>query len=229
MYVFDLNYLPQVGCSHWHLGTLKAIASGWSSFRCLFDHSNEFPDLGWLTEGLSGGRSVVSREAAFRNFCIYACRGGTLMNFGGIFTDSAQNTPDLQPTTPFLKWQLKTVPTLPTWIRGRAVLLGDAAHGTLPTLGQGAAMAIEDAATLGCLFPLGTTREDVPASFEAHQILRKARGEYVNAPSLAQAGVPEKRGTYARSREMQAAITEHDAVKVAQEYYDADFGSEVIA
>ena len=35
-----------------------------------------------------------------------------------------------------------------TWHRGRAVLLGDAAHPTTPNLGQGACMAIESAAVL---------------------------------------------------------------------------------
>jgi 2-polyprenyl-6-methoxyphenol hydroxylase-like FAD-dependent oxidoreductase len=35
------------------------------------------------------------------------------------------------------------------WYRGRVVLLGDAAHATSPHVGQGAAMAIEDAVVLG--------------------------------------------------------------------------------
>ena len=37
---------------------------------------------------------------------------------------------------------------LPRWVRGRATVLGDAAHPMLPWLGQGAAMAIEDAVVL---------------------------------------------------------------------------------
>lgn len=37
---------------------------------------------------------------------------------------------------------------LPTWVRGRVVLLGDAAHAMTPNMGQGAAMAIEDAYVL---------------------------------------------------------------------------------
>ncbi|KAJ7212863.1 hypothetical protein B0H12DRAFT_1156197 [Mycena haematopus] len=123
-----------------------------------------------------------------------------------------------------MKWQLKVTPILPTWIRGRTALLGDAAHATLPLLGQGLAMGVEDAATLGCLFPLGTTKEDVPARLEAYQALRKERADYVNTESVAQASLPEKRGTYVKSREMQALVIEHDAVKVAQEYYAAHFG-----
>jgi 2-heptyl-3-hydroxy-4(1H)-quinolone synthase len=36
----------------------------------------------------------------------------------------------------------------PLWGQGRTVLIGDAAHAMTPNLGQGAAMAIEDAAVL---------------------------------------------------------------------------------
>jgi 2-polyprenyl-6-methoxyphenol hydroxylase-like FAD-dependent oxidoreductase len=105
---------------------------------------------------------------------------------------------DLPAASPILKWQIKVAPLLPTWIRGRTALLGDSAHATLPLLGQGLALAVEEAATLGCLLPRGTTRDEVPARLEAYQQLRKERGEYVNTESAAQAAVPEKRGTYLR-------------------------------
>jgi salicylate hydroxylase len=148
---------------------------------------------------------------------------------------------DLSPATPILKWQLRALPDLPTWISGRVALLGDAAHATLPLLGQGAAMAIEEAGALGCLLPLGTTTEDVPARLEAYQTLRKERGEFVRAESILQAEVPAKRGSFLRcecstcgfskpllmlwpAREMQASLIEHDTIKITQEYYDAHFG-----
>ncbi|MDE0244290.1 MAG: FAD-dependent monooxygenase, partial [Gammaproteobacteria bacterium] len=46
------------------------------------------------------------------------------------------------------KWGLFSRRPLPRWVKGRATVLGDAAHPMLPWLGQGAAMAIEDAVIL---------------------------------------------------------------------------------
>ncbi|KAH7385237.1 FAD binding domain-containing protein [Phaeosphaeria sp. MPI-PUGE-AT-0046c] len=49
-------------------------------------------------------------------------------------------------------WQLRDIDPLKTWYRGRVILIGDAAHAMLPTQGQGASQAIEDAEALGALF-----------------------------------------------------------------------------
>jgi salicylate hydroxylase len=49
-------------------------------------------------------------------------------------------------------WQLRDIDPLPTWFRGRLILIGDAAHAMLPTQGQGASQAIEDAEALGAFF-----------------------------------------------------------------------------
>ncbi|KAL6234561.1 hypothetical protein BDW75DRAFT_231034 [Aspergillus navahoensis] len=49
-------------------------------------------------------------------------------------------------------WQLRDIDPLHTWYRGRVLLIGDAAHVMLPTQGQGASQAIEDAEALGAFF-----------------------------------------------------------------------------
>jgi salicylate hydroxylase len=49
-------------------------------------------------------------------------------------------------------WQLRDLDPLETWTRGRVILIGDAAHAMLPTQGQGASQAIEDAEALGSYF-----------------------------------------------------------------------------
>jgi salicylate hydroxylase len=46
------------------------------------------------------------------------------------------------------KWALYDRDPIPQWTRGRAAVLGDAAHPMLPYLGQGACQAIEDGAVL---------------------------------------------------------------------------------
>lgn len=49
-------------------------------------------------------------------------------------------------------WQLRDLPPLKTWTKGRVILIGDAAHAMLPTQGQGASQAVEDAESLGAMF-----------------------------------------------------------------------------
>jgi len=49
-------------------------------------------------------------------------------------------------------WQLRDIDPLPTWYKGRVILIGDAAHAMLPTQGQGASQTVEDAEALGAFF-----------------------------------------------------------------------------
>jgi salicylate hydroxylase len=66
------------------------------------------------------------------------------------FTNATSELVDLleKATTAFTTWPARYVFPMPTWTTGSVLLLGDAAHGTLPFMAQGAAMALEDAACL---------------------------------------------------------------------------------
>jgi 2-polyprenyl-6-methoxyphenol hydroxylase-like FAD-dependent oxidoreductase len=70
------------------------------------------------------------------------------------------------------------VATLPTWSRGRTLLIGDAAHATSPHAGQGASLALEDAMRLGGLMRQGN---ELSATFEAFESERRPRAESVVA------------------------------------------------
>ena len=49
-------------------------------------------------------------------------------------------------------WTTYDVPRVPNWHRGRMIVIGDAAHATAPSSGQGASLALEDAVLLArCL------------------------------------------------------------------------------
>ena len=58
------------------------------------------------------------------------------------------------------------------WSRGAVVLLGDAAHPTLPFLAQGAVMALEDAWVLADALAVYDSRDQ---AFAAYQAKRKPR------------------------------------------------------
>ncbi len=58
----------------------------------------------------------------------------------------------------------------------RVTLLGDAAHLTTPNLGQGACLAIEDAAVLARCLAVG---EDAPKMLRQYESLRHARATFI--------------------------------------------------
>lgn len=91
---------------------------------------------------------------------------------------------------PIQKWRLQNSRSIPTWRRGGGlVLLGDAAHATLPYLAQGAALAVEDAECLSLLISRLTSREQLPDVLEMYESLRKPRAEEVVKASTEMRGV----------------------------------------
>ncbi|KAJ7265102.1 FAD/NAD(P)-binding domain-containing protein [Mycena rebaudengoi] len=227
--------------------------SGICAFRWMLDASKlDSPEFDWVqSEGISGPRLITrdSSTGSLKFIVMYPCFNRALINVGMIheykgelgehlisrkatraemleeFSDlipKFRSFIELAPETLSI-WELRALPKLTTWTKGRVLLLGDSAHATFPTLGQGAGMAIEEAATIACLLPSGTTREQVPSRLEGHQILRKERGEFVGQGSAEQVLIPKKRGLYFRSHEMQDYLLGHDAIGVAQEYFEKNF------
>ncbi|MBB5084723.1 FAD-dependent oxidoreductase [Nonomuraea endophytica] len=73
---------------------------------------------------------------------------------------------------------LEDIPTVRTWHRGRVVLVGDAAHPTSPSSGQGASQAIESS------LELARALRDVPTvagAFAAYESVRRDRVERIIA------------------------------------------------
>lgn len=68
------------------------------------------------------------------------------------------------------------VPKLSHWYKGRICLIGDAAHGISPHIGQGASLALEDTVVIAELLKL---HEDYRTAFQIFQARRQPRVEKV--------------------------------------------------
>jgi 2-polyprenyl-6-methoxyphenol hydroxylase-like FAD-dependent oxidoreductase len=97
-----------------------------------------------------------------------------------LFAHDSGPMPDIIAATDriFPAWNTYDFPTVPTWHNDRMVIIGDAAHATSPSSGQGASMAIEDAIVLArCL----RDAPDPATGFAAYEKERRSRVERVVA------------------------------------------------
>lgn len=76
-------------------------------------------------------------------------------------------------------WDLQDLDPLETWTKGRALLVGDAAHGMTPLQGQGANQSIEDAGALRLLLDPEVRKQDMPSILEKVEAERKPRATQV--------------------------------------------------
>ncbi|UJR84664.1 Hypothetical protein I5071_67430 [Sandaracinus amylolyticus] len=73
-------------------------------------------------------------------------------------------------------WTFHDIESLPSWHRGRVCVIGDAAHATSPSAGQGASLALEDAMELArCLRDAGEPTK----AFAMLEARRRARVETI--------------------------------------------------
>ena len=85
------------------------------------------------------------------------------------------------PAEECFKWALYSREPLEQWTQGRVTLLGDAAHPTLPFLGQGANMAIEDGMVLARALKAAT---DAPTALALYESARRERCALVMRRSI---------------------------------------------
>ncbi|CCF40830.1 hypothetical protein CH063_11297 [Colletotrichum higginsianum] len=90
------------------------------------------------------------------------------------------------------QWPLLYRAPIPTWRKGRMVLIGDAAHPMLPHQGQGGAQAIEDGVALGVCLSNVTSGADVPERLEVFERIRRNRASAVTIFSNAAQDEAEK-------------------------------------
>jgi salicylate hydroxylase len=100
----------------------------------------------WL---YTGGHVVHYAVSKWKQFNIVAAVENSEPSLGTAFHRACQPLADiLDPKTKWTKWPAVDFDPVRNWNRNRTVLIGDAAHASLPYLAQGAAMALEDACVL---------------------------------------------------------------------------------
>jgi 6-hydroxynicotinate 3-monooxygenase len=148
----------------WMLGAERPIYSGYIGHRVIFPSERLGPlQVDDLTKWWAPDRHLIVYYLTHRRDEVYLVTG-VMEEWPGdlTWTQSSQDEvraafvgfhPTCQrlidlATGEVTKWAFFERPPQPTWIKGRVVLLGDACHPMKPHMGQGAAMAIEDAAML---------------------------------------------------------------------------------
>ncbi|KAH7357518.1 hypothetical protein BKA66DRAFT_612630 [Pyrenochaeta sp. MPI-SDFR-AT-0127] len=145
-----------------------------------------------------GLRSLNAFNSRERRLIIYPCRSGTLVNCVMFYPDHGEVTgesswlnsgnqddlmAEVESFSPELRefcslaedlklWSLASRDPPPCFYNERLVLIGDAAHPTLPHQGQGGAQAFEDAATLGALFMGDTGPEKIGVRLKMYNDIR---------------------------------------------------------
>ena len=163
----------------------------------------------WLAPGahvvhyiVSGGRQLnivasIEQPANQTGWNNIASRGDVLAALPG----AASALRDLLSVpASWLAWTGADLEPFTTWSRDNCVLMGDAAHASLPYLAQGAAMALEDAACLAAC--LGGGSGNLKAALARYEKLRQPRTARIVEESRRNAGIYHMRGPKAQARNM---------------------------
>jgi salicylate hydroxylase len=173
----------------------------------------------------------------------YKVRAGQLLNFVGIaraelwteegwsipatvdellaefaeFNADARRLLAATPPDGLFKWGIFDREPLEAWTDSRVTLLGDAAHPMTPFLGQGAAMAIEDAAILARAI---SAEGAAPAALTRYETARRERTTRVFLESRAQGERltsynPDQYTARVHRNEETLGLADYDAVSVA--------------
>ena len=149
----------------------------------------------WL---FPGGHVVHYAVSNWRHFNIVAAAEDPDVSLWTTFQGACQPLADiLELKISWTKWPALDVAPAPIWSKNRTVLIGDAAHASLPYLAQGAAMALEDACVLsGKLHNAG----DIPSAFADYSELRFARAAAIQKKSRRLGGIYHASGLLRQAR-----------------------------
>ncbi|KAJ5110554.1 hypothetical protein N7532_001089 [Penicillium argentinense] len=83
-----------------------------------------------------------------------------------------------------MKWPLYSGSTMPRWVAGKLVILGDAAHSMIPYMSQGAAIAVEDGVALANSIDKISCKDSIPLALSIFENVRIKRASRMQEASL---------------------------------------------
>jgi 2-polyprenyl-6-methoxyphenol hydroxylase-like FAD-dependent oxidoreductase len=143
----------------------------------------------YLGRGVQAGCGPMSNGRAYWYVCVNGRAGGPqrpsahraeALAHVSPWPETMQRLVAATPDGAILRNNVYDLPPIPRWSQGSVTLLGDAAHATTPHLGQGACMAIEDAAALGRAL---SETKDVRVALSRYETARVARCNRVTRTS----------------------------------------------
>lgn len=212
-------------------GNVKPFGSGKNAFRFLIERKAAADDPA-TKHFVENPGELIMWYGTDRRIVMYPTSNNTLLNFvcihpesesegGADWTTDANKDAmlrvykDLDPACISLvskadpaslkSWKLLDMDVLPTWTNDRLALLGDAAHPFLPHQGQGAGVAMEDAAALATVLERSLPREEVPARLKLYESIRYERANRIQEYSRL-AGADLKSGVKMDSRSMRTTL-----------------------
>ncbi|SPO06393.1 related to salicylate 1-monooxygenase [Cephalotrichum gorgonifer] len=185
---------------------IRPFPSGKSAFRFLIPREKVLANP--VTEHFANRPGyIIIWYGNDRRIVMYPCCNNTMMNFVAIhpselsghkgegwdidgskeilfeifkdFGPAVRALLELADRTELKLWTLLDMAELPSWVKGKLVLVGDAAHPFLPYQGQGGSIAIEDVASLCVLLRKGVTKKEIPERLALYGKLRPDRAHQV--------------------------------------------------
>ncbi|KAL4893110.1 hypothetical protein BDV59DRAFT_202090 [Aspergillus ambiguus] len=157
---------------------------------------------------------IAAGDEGNRNVVMYPCRGHKQMNLACAVPDSSLKNPAqleyswnakgnvqemIEGIHGFPEWlhrvfnrtpqvelfQVRDQEPLPTYVKGRTVLIGDAAHAMVPYQGQGANQAFEDVEGLNEILADVSERDSIPRLLRLWDSIRRPRASEIQKGSRA--------------------------------------------
>jgi len=180
----------------------EPVTSGYVDFRAIMPWSNVVGQetsgdvMAWVGPALHAMQYPVRRGEVYNQLAGILSRpfraGDSVWGTAEEFAERFEIVcPALRSALPNLlasnaRYELRDRAPAPSWLKGRMLMLGDAAHPMMPFFGQGGCQALEDAQALSAVvrhYRKGAARDWAPRALAAVEAIRRPRASRLQTES----------------------------------------------